>query len=93
MKIKEITKAEKPGYITVSFKNIEDILSRLTNHHYNFNGWYHVFTNSELPEDEIAEIQAECDGVERFHANEIAKDIDRQILETLRKEHPEYFNS
>ena len=93
MEVKEITKAEKPGYITVSFSDIENILSRLTKHHYNFNGWYHVFTDSELSKDRIDEIQAECDDVERFHANEIAKDIDRQILETLKKEHPEYFRS
>ena len=92
MDIKEITKAEGPGLIRVSWDNIEGALSRLAKNHYVFNGWYHVFC-SELSEEEKNKVQAECDAAEEVWVNKIVKDVDNAIIEDMRKTHPEYFKN
>lgn len=92
MEIKEITKAEKPGYIHRSWVDIESALSRITKNHYVFNGWYHVF-GSELSEDEKKKIQAECDAAEEVWVKKIVEDVDKAIIEDMRKTYPEYFKN
>ena len=92
MEIKEITKAEKPGYIHRSWVDIESALSRITKNHYVFNGWYHVF-GAELSEEEQKKIQAECDAAEEVWIQKIVKDVDKEIIEDMRKTHPEYFKN
>ena len=72
MKINEITKAEKPGYIHRSWVDIEGALSRIT---------------------KKQKIQAECDAAEEVWVKKILKDVDKAIIEDMRKTHPEYFNS
>lgn len=92
MRMEEVTKAEKPGYIHSSWVDIENALSRITKNHYVFNGWYHVFC-SDLSEEEKQKIQAECDAAEEVWIKKIVKDVDKAIIEDMRKTHPEYFNS
>ena len=58
---------------------------------YLFRGWYHIFSNHELTEAEKNKYEEEALSVEAKWVGDITKDIDRQILEDMRKEHPEYF--
>ena len=76
----------------VTGTDIERALSRITKNHYVFNGWYHVFC-SELSEERKKEIQAECDAAKEVWIKEIVKDVDKMIIEDMRKRNPEYFKS
>ena len=58
---------------------------------YLFRGWYHIFSNHELTEEEKRKYEDEALSAEAKWVEGITKDIDRQILEDMRKEHPEYF--
>ena len=94
MEIKEFTKAEKPGYITRSWADIDRAI-RATGavNHYVFGGFHEVYTSQPLTEDEQAKYEAEAQETLKYHSECIAKEIDKQILEIMRKEHPEYFSS
>ena len=93
MNIKEFTKAEKPGYITRSWEDIQRAIKATgAVNHYIFGGFYEVFTSKPLTEEERAKYEAEAQETLKQGSEAIAKEIDKKILEEILKEHPEYFN-
>ena len=60
-------------------------------YHYVFRGWYHIFSNMELTEQEKNTFEEEAKAAEEPLIEEIVREVDREILREMKKTHPEFF--
>ena len=77
------------GYFQVDDQDIDRAI-RATGavNHYVFGGFDHVYTSKPLTEEQKAEYEARAQETLRQGAEEIAKEIDKRILEELMGKHP-----
>lgn len=77
------------GYFQVTDQDIDRAI-RATGavNHYVFGGFDHVYTSKPLTEEQQAEYEARAQETLRQGAEEIAKEIDKRILEELMEKYP-----
>lgn len=52
---------------------------------YNIRGWYNIFSNHPLTEEEIKEREEEALSVEVSLVGDLSKNVDRAVLEEMKK--------
>lgn len=77
------------GYFQVTDQDIDRAIRATgAEHHYVFGGFDHVYTSKPLTEEQKDEYEARAQETLRQGAKEIAKEIDKRILEELMDKHP-----
>lgn len=76
-------KPDGNGCLQIKTSDIDSVFERSGHHHYVFGGFWNVYTSEPLTEEQQAEYEAKAQEQLSWCAEELSKEIDKEILKNM----------